>query len=297
MAGSSARRTRSCSGPDLRDLRCRLAAGHRARHRAQLPAIPFRQSFRQTGRTRLREDPSRSTTTPGGGPVHEDPLGSVRRGQSVNRNRLHIRFRQVTALASACGEARLPRRIVEFQHRFADGRACADSGSTTVRGARARYARRVLIRTSCRACTERSRTSRAPCAAPTGAFPATISRSTSTSSSSASTAAAARWRPFRRCSGWAPSTRTPPTSRSPGEIRQRPDSTDMQKRTNAPSPSRSTHAPSFARPSRESSSRSLPGVQVQPRQIDQSAQSRGRRGLDSSDGEHYTPCRAGVGTR
>jgi hypothetical protein len=45
--------------------------------------------------------------------------------------------------------------------------ACADSGSTIVRAASARYARRALMRTSCRACTERSPTSRAGCAAST----------------------------------------------------------------------------------------------------------------------------------
>ena len=66
---------------------------------------------------------------------------------------------------------------------------------------------------------------RAGCAAPTAASPATISRSTSTSSSSALTGAAARWRPFRPCSAWAPCTRRPPTSRSPGGIRQRLEST------------------------------------------------------------------------
>jgi hypothetical protein len=61
------------------------------------------------------------------------------------------------------------------------------------------------------------------------AFPATTSRSTSTSSSSASTVAAARWRPFRPYSGWAPCICPPPMRRSPGGIRQRPESTGYAK--------------------------------------------------------------------
>ena len=60
-------------------------------------------------------------------------------------------------------------------------------GFSTVRGASAPYARRAMMRTSCRGCTEPSPTSRVGCAGPPRAFPANTSRSTSTSSSSALT--------------------------------------------------------------------------------------------------------------